>query len=172
MSNKNVFDQLLAESSRELFRARGIDLQAAAQCDTTIEYAAVIGFASDKLRGMVGIGVDPSTLTQLASEDRNAGPQTNAEDWLAESVNQLVGRLKNKLLGYGAPVGLALPTLLRGVRLQFLARRPETLSSHAFQSPAGLVHVWLDVQVDPALVLKPTGDPEMQSTPEGEVVLF
>jgi CheY-specific phosphatase CheX len=159
-------------SAVELFRTRSIDLQPDAEHDSAVEYAAVIGFSAEKVRGMVGIGVDPATLSGLVAADTQAVPEVNSEDWLAESANQLVGRLKNKLMGHGMTVSLALPTVLSGVRLQFLSQEATSLCTHKFKSPAGTVYVWLDVRIDADRVLTPTHDPGMQGTPEGAVVLF
>src|SRR5688572_11128468 len=101
MSAKDVFDQLVASSITELFAARGIQVRSTTQSGASIEYAATLGFSSDRMRGMIGLGMSPDTMRAMMAREHNAGPPGNAEDWLAESVNQLLGRLKNKLMGYG-----------------------------------------------------------------------
>jgi hypothetical protein len=172
MNNKAVFDELVAACASELFQAHGVELRATSRLDDTMEYAATIGFSSDMLRGMLGLGMNPATLEQLIARE-NLPPSIGlAEDWLAESVNQLLGRLKNKLLQYDLLVSLALPTVLRGVCLRFLSTRPATLWTYPFESDVGPISIWLDVRHDAGLILKLTSDPEMQGTPEGELVLF
>lgn len=172
MNNKAVFDELVAACASELFEARGIAIRTTSRLDDTMEYAATIGFSSDTLRGMLGLGMNPSTLEQLIARENLPPTVGLGEDWLAESVNQLLGRLKNKLLRYDLTVSLALPTVLRGVCLRFLSTRPTALWTYPFESDAGPISIWLDVRHDAGLVLKPTTDPEMQGTPEGELVLF
>ncbi|HMJ15093.1 MAG TPA: chemotaxis protein CheX [Polyangiaceae bacterium] len=170
MSNKPIFDELLVTCATELFRARGFELRRTSDLDTPIEYAAIIGFASDEVRGMLGLGMYPSTLERLAS--KHAGSAASLEDWLGECVNQLLGRLKNKLLSYDVVITLALPTVLRGVHLRFLATGPAGLWTYSFDSDGGPICVWCDVRHAEGLVLVPSSDPELKSTDEGELLLF
>jgi hypothetical protein len=116
--------------------------------------------------------MSPDTLQKLMAREVPAVPPGNSEDWLAESVNQLLGRLKNKLMRYDLMVSLALPTVLRGISLRFLATRPTSLWTYTFESEEGPVWVWLDVRHDANLELKPTTDPEKQSVQEGDLLLF
>jgi hypothetical protein len=170
--SKAIFDELVIRCTTELFQARGIALRKGGELDGAIEYAATLGFAGDKVRGMLGLGMDPLTLRQLVAKDIDAGADHNAEDWLGESVNQLLGRLKNKLMGYNVVVSLALPTVLRGVHLRFLSSRPAALWTYSFESDVGAISVWLDVRHDSDFVLTPTRDPDMHAMPEGDLVLF
>lgn len=170
MSNKGIFDELLVTCTTDLFGARGIELSRTSDLDTPIEYAAIIGFASDEVRGMLGLGMYPSTLERLAS--KHAGSTASLEDWLGECVNQLIGRVKNKLLGYDVVITLALPTVLRGVHLRFLSTGPSGLWTYSFASVGGPICVWCDVRHADDFVLTPTSDPEMKGTDEGELLLF
>jgi hypothetical protein len=170
MNNKAVFDELVVQCTTELFQGRSVELSRGPDLDTAIEFAGVIGFASDEVRGMLGLGMSDVTLAHLAAKD--AGAAVNGEDWLGESVNQLLGRLKNKLLGYDVIVSLALPTVLRGIQLKFFSTRPSGLWTYSFASEAGPVCAWLDVRYEATFVLTPTSDPEMLGAPEGEMVLF
>lgn len=172
MSNKDIFDELVAACATELFQARGVTLQPTKRFDGAIEYAATIGFSADRVRGMLGLGMSPVTLEALVRNEHLTVSPANTEDWLAESVNQLLGRLKNKLLGYDLVVSLALPTVLRGVSLNFLSTGPESLWRYSFEGEPGLISVWLDVRSEASLVLKSTDDPNMRGVPEGELMLF
>ena len=172
MSTKPVFDELVVSSASELFAARGIEVRSTEGSLASIEYAATLGFSSDLMRGVIGIGMSPDTMQRLMSEDRHAGPGYNGEDWLAESVNQLLGRLKNKLMRYGIVMSIALPTVLQGVRLQFLGSRSTSLWTYALETDTGPFWVWLDVRSERELVLTVVNDPELEGTPEGELLLF
>jgi CheY-specific phosphatase CheX len=172
MSAKDVFDQIVIASATELFAARGIPVRPAGKMAASIEYAATLGFSSNQMRGMIGLGMSPETMQRVMSQDQQAGPTGNAEDWLAESVNQLLGRLKNKLMNYGIVLSIALPTVLQGLRLQFLGTGSTTLWAYSMESDHGPFWVWLDVRSDQELVLTPVDDPELQATAEGELVLF
>jgi hypothetical protein len=171
MNTKTVFDQLVVASTTELFQRRGIEVELGTAAAASVEYAGTMGFAADSMRGMIGLGMSPSTLQDLVVNDCQAGPGVNCEDWLAESVNQLLGRLKNKLMPYGVVLSPALPTVLRGVRLEFLGRA-STLWTYSLESPFGSLWVWLDVRHEGELVLVASEDPELKGTPEGELLLF
>jgi hypothetical protein len=172
MSNKTVFDQLVTSAASDLFAARGIDVKVVRGSDVSIEYAATIGFAADGMRGMIGLGMSPDTLQRMTAQDQPNGTTYNSEDWLAESANQLLGRLKNKLLRYGVTLSIALPTVLQGVRLQFLGTGNTTLWTHALDSDLGPFWVWLDVRCKEELVLAEVDDPSLEPTSEGELLLF
>lgn len=170
--SKAIFDELVIQCTTELFYARGVEVRPGGDLNGSIEYAATIGFSADNVRGMLGLGMEPSTLQGLVVKCDGAGADVNAEDWLGESVNQLAGRIKNKLTAYNLLISLALPTVLRGVHLRFLPSRPSTLQAYAFESEAGAIFVWLDKQQVPGFILAPSPDPATQAVAEGEVVLF
>lgn len=172
MSNKLIFDELVTSSTLELFQARGTTLTPVQRLDNAMEYAATLGFAADRARGMLGLGMSPSTLQALVERELVPVSPANTEDWLAESVNQLVGRLKNKVFHYDLVISLALPTVLRGLSLNFLSRGSESLWRYSFESDVGLVSVWLDVRCEATLVLRPNDDPSEQSASEGDLLLF
>ena len=170
--SKAIFDELVLESTTELFLARGLSIRPGHGVNGPIEYAATLGFSADKVRGMIGLGMDPGTLQGVVQRDPDAGPEPNLEDWLGEAVNQLLGRLKNKLVAYDLIVSLALPTVLRGIHLRFMHGQKSGLWTYSFECEAGPICVWLDVRRDPDFVLVPTRDPAQQAVPEGELVLF
>jgi CheY-specific phosphatase CheX len=171
MSNKSVFDELVEACANDLFAGRGIELTASSELKP-IEYAVTIGLTADHLRGVMGLATSPETLPRLIRADREVGPNVIEEDWLAESVNQLAGRVKNKLISRGVAVGLALPTVLRGMRLEFLSTGKNDLWTYSFESPAGALCIWLDVRFDAGFELAHFGSSELHAASEGELVLF
>jgi hypothetical protein len=171
MSNKSVFDELVTACANDLFRGRGIELTLANELKP-IEYAVTIGFTADQVRGVIGLATGPATLSALIEADQEVGAEVIAEDWLAETVNQLAGRLKNKLIGRGVTVGLALPTVLRGMRLEFLSTGRNDIWTYAFETGAGALCVWLDVRFDAGFELAYLGSSELSAATEGELVLF
>jgi len=171
--SKAIFDQLVIQCTTELFSARGIEVRTGGDLVGPIEYAATLGFSADKMRGMLGLGMEQVTLQSLVGKDTDASdPGGNAEDWLGETANQLLGRVKNKLMAYGVLVSLALPSVLRGLHLRFVSPQPAALWTYCFESEAGMVFVWLDLRHDPDFVLALTGNPDMHAVQEGELVLF
>ena len=90
-------------------------------------------------------------------------------DWIGELTNQLAGRVKAKILGYGVEVQLSTPVGLSGVALRPLPRtelEPASYSAHG-----GEVVVWVEIDSDPAFSLG-LGEAPAARRAEGEVVLF
>ena len=95
--------KLAAESGVELFRAYGVELEDAP--DGWIETDAlllsgVMGFVEEHLSGTCVLAAPRDAL--MATAPAGARPR----DWVGELTNQLVGRLKAKLMAQGfSPVG-------------------------------------------------------------------
>jgi CheY-specific phosphatase CheX len=163
MDHKVVFDEIVSASTGELFGSLGLSVSRA-QRSAPLDCVAVIGFTGSGIRGSLGLGMATALRRELAPDG------SDMEDWHAEVANQLLGRLKSKLLRYGAPIDMALPMVLRGVRLELAAR--DELVTYPFEHAAGCCAAWLDVTIDPDVVLAPTNDPDMCGIPEGEAILF
>jgi hypothetical protein len=90
--------------------------------------------------------------------------------WIAELSNQLVGRIKNKLLAHGAEVYVTTPVVLRAELLAPIDGG-NPVPPRAFASEGGNVFVWIELDTDPTLVLSPTPHyaPAVQ---EGDAVMF
>lgn len=166
--NRAVFRELLESSCVQLFEAYGVHLRAnpvANPADLAeISMVGVIGFTSPQLRGTLVLA---TTDGPLAESNRVMAP---ARDWIAELSNQLLGRLKNRLLAYGIEVQLSTPLSLRGNQLR-LVTHDQALEPDTFTSATGHVAVWLDAELHPDLVLhRPSSAPEVQA--EGETLLF
>jgi hypothetical protein len=172
MTNKQIFDDLITACTTEFLHAAGVEFCSSIETEVVMEYASVIGFSGNDMRGVIGLGMSGPTLGQLAGFRAIPNVDAPMEDWLGEASNQLLGRLKNKLLGYGTIVSIALPMTLRGVRLQFISTRAMGVWTYGFDSKAGQICVWLDVRVKDGFVLTPSNDADMQGVPEGELMLF
>jgi hypothetical protein len=105
----------------------------------------VIGFVGQDVRATCLLGAQQS----LIKASGRLGNQPR--DWIAELSNQLLGRMKMRLLGCGVSVKLTTPLALSGIRLKPLPRLAETLL--AFASELGPVVVWLEVGTEPNFVL-------------------
>lgn len=163
MDHKVVFDEIVSASTGELFESLGLTV-ARKQARPPLDCVAVIGFTGSGIRGSLGLGMAAALRRELAPEG------SDVEDWHAEIANQLLGRLKSKLLRYGAPIDMALPMVLRGVRLELVER--DDLVTCPFEHATGWCATWLDVRLDPHVALEPTNDPDMCGIPEGEAILF
>jgi CheY-specific phosphatase CheX len=124
-------------------------------------YSGVMGFIGEHIRGTCLLAAP--TVTILASAPENA----RSRDWVGELANQLVGRLKSKLLARGTTIALTTPIVLSGVRLQPLPRSSALPS--IVDTPSGRVLVWLEVEVASTFKL---GSIQPLGVTEGDFIAF
>ena len=171
MRNDNgPLDDLLHDCCRELFAAYALEPypQSREQFPKTAELAfcGVIGFAGKKMRGALVLATTAEALelrrTQSLSEQR---------DWVCELANQLMGRVKNRLLLRGVEVLLATPASVSGNNL---CPTPAHLRApQIFAAGRGYVCAWIDCEMDKGFELPTSGLPNMElPIAEGDVLLF
>lgn len=159
----STIQSLAAAACVELMEAYGVELTPAggwAESDEVM-FSGVMGFVGESVRGTCLLAAPQATVE--AAAPRNASPR----DWVGELANQLVGRLKGKLIARGATIALSTPVVLRGVKLSPLPRTD--VQPVVFQSRAGKVLVWLEVEVDEAFRL---GEQRALQASEGELLVF
>jgi CheY-specific phosphatase CheX len=156
---------LVGQSCIQLFEAYGVALTSSSQAaDSTSEDPVLFGVI-----GFVGKSIKATCL--LSAEKRlieASCPSGNASrDWIAELSNQLLGRLKMRLLGCGVNVILTTPLALSGVRLTALRR--SGLWPITFSSDFGPVLIWLELEVAEGFELGVEQAPDVNT---GELLLF
>jgi hypothetical protein len=72
-------------------------------------------------------------------------------EWIAELSNQLLGRIKNKLIAHGVTLHLSTPVVLRGQQIAPLSRAE--LVPYLFACDGGYVCVWFDAEITAGLDL-------------------
>jgi CheY-specific phosphatase CheX len=151
---------------------------------------AIIGFAGGHMRGSLVLSANRGLLERsrpvAAARVTPSGPGPAAEpaappppspvdalqDWIGELANQLLGRLKSRLLAHGVAIQLGTPTTVSGLELRV---RSGTGGRQA--TPLWLLSGddWLVVRLDaiasPDAQLSTSPDPS-SSAAEGEVLLF
>jgi hypothetical protein len=88
--------------------------------------------------------------------------------WVAELSNQLLGRIKSKLLAYGVELHVTIPVVIPA-RLLTPSAGPD-LVAHRFTSEAGDVLVWFDYEAVAGLTLVKIND--LEDYPEGTAVFW
>jgi CheY-specific phosphatase CheX len=146
----------------ELFSHYGVSVEPtddAAQAN--LVFCAAIGFTGKHLRGSLLLAASPEPL-ELAGDDSR-----RLRDWLAELTNQMIGRVKSRLIACGTSIYYSTPIVLRGEHLAPLADQPVPL---LFAVNRGVVSIWFDVEIAPDLVLHACN----VETPgrEGQALLF
>ncbi len=153
------------EAMTELFQAYSLDTEpssAAQVADDPI--VGVIGFTASKLRGNLALLVPTGVIraTQSGSDPM---------DWTGELTNQFLGRLKNKLIGWGVALELSTPLVVAGLSLRLQEPAGSQSQRVDVKTSAGPVHALISVRTAEGFELleAPVGDP---IAAEGEMLLF
>lgn len=135
---------------------------------------AVIGYASDDVRGSLLLLTSTSVVTALQPSEvtNHAAPSEDVlRDVLGEFANMLLGRIKNQLLRRGVSPFLSTPTTVFGVELRLPAPRSGISAWHTFSTPSDAIFVRFDATFEPEFVLEPVED-AAGLLAEGEMVMF
>jgi hypothetical protein len=136
---------------------------ASARPKRDVALCGIIGFTGDDIRGSLMLACSREPL-ELA---RGHG-EASMRDWLAELTNQLLGRVKNRLLAFGTVIHCSTPVVLGGERIAPIESQP---LGHLFTADGGVVSVWIDTEVRPDFVLAPVDDASAIGR-EGEALFF
>jgi hypothetical protein len=163
-------DDLLFDCCCELFSAYELETQPRHCSEFPVTDAlcvcGVMGFGGKLVRGSLVLAATREPL-----ERTNPDGFGSQRDWVCELSNQLMGRIKNRLLSAGVEILLATPAGLSGVNLaptQSRLRAPQV-----FAAADGFVCVWIDYECAAGfeLAVPPAASSEA-ALPEGEMVLF
>lgn len=169
MNNGTILDQLVSECCLSLFQDYSLPLEAAdpvkLESGDELLYCGVLGFSGDLIRGTLMLATSEKPLGRT-----HPSGAESLRSWIAELSNQLLGRIKSRLLRHGVTLHLALPVVIRG---KHLARIPSAeLKPHAFICEGGLVCVWFDAELSPQLDLTRLDEDAEVPLGEGTGVLF
>lgn len=138
-----TLDALIVESTCELLRDRGIDAAPGRKSFRDETLLAFIGFTSDELAGSLLLALDAAVCESLASPvDASADIDAALCDAAAETANQLMGRLKNRLVPFGLTLCLSTPRAIRCTRFKLATRQGPWQRVHQFACARGVVGVW------------------------------
>jgi hypothetical protein len=168
LENRSVTDTvnvLAAASCVELFADYGVTLERRrfdwGQSNAPL-LSGVMGFMGGPMRGTCLLACEQAPLTA------SCPPGGKPRDWIGELSNQLIGRLKVKLLAYDIDVALTTPIVLQGIRLHPLPKA--SLDPVMFFGGSGLILEWIEVEVEGGYSLPATRPPAAGET--GELLLF
>ena len=159
------FADICAACCIELFAAYGIALKPGApefaDSDETL-LCGVMGFAGGSVRGTCLLAANRAPI-ELSSPSKN-----RTRDWIGELTNQLLGRLKRKIVRHDLDILLTTPLVLSGVHLRPLPR--VDLAPRVFSAGSGSILVWVEVEAAAGFSLgPPTAD---LSGSEGDILVF
>lgn len=165
-----TISNIIADCCIELFEA--YDVSISRKPNVPIEHqelvlGGIIGFTGDQMKGTLMLCATAGLL------DAPKFGESSAQDWIGELANQLLGRVKNRLLSYGLVIHLSTPVTMQGHQLhpEPCHEEVEPLFLVTSSGEAGAV-VWFDVEPPTTQELVPVISPEAQSQCEGELLLF
>ena len=137
-------------------------------------YASVLGAAGDGIRLSSTLSLDRELLVRTHPSGVAQVAERDVEDWCRELNNQLVGRLKNKLLRAGCEVSTGLPVLIRGSDIEAVTSEDQSFRQYFFSSKYGCLAFTLAMLLAPDLeIAAPGSAPEAQDIRlEGAMALF
>lgn len=168
MTNEEVIDQAVTSSCTSLFADYSLPLERVDAGTLTdafdIVFCGIVGFTGDQMRGALLLATSKEPLGRtLPSSD------ASLREWIAELSNQLLGRIKNKLVAHGVTLHMSTPTVLRGQHIAPVSSTP--IVPYTFSSGGGVVCVWIDVEIMSGVDLTQVTDvPDVMS--EGSGFLF
>jgi CheY-specific phosphatase CheX len=163
-----LFTSLAFEAGLSLFRAYDVSIEPtdleAYRKNPELTLVSVIGFAGREVSGSLVLG---ATAEPLESSKPDAA---SARDWIAELANQLLGRIKNKVLRCGIEFYAMPPAVVSGSHLAPVTSK-EDFRPWVFATPGGIVCLWIELTTAPEL--HPDSRLIESDIPaEGDVLLF
>lgn len=148
-----LVEGLVMDATRALFEIYGVKLEldgrAIAKTLPSVDIISTIGFSSPTINGSLLLAIPNVVLQQTLPT-----PDASLADWSGELANQLLGRLKNKLIHYEVVINLALPVVVSGDEFHLRAR-PNRLTRHfSFISEWGRMFVRAELELCASLELE------------------
>jgi CheY-specific phosphatase CheX len=129
-----------------------------------LNLVSVIGFAGRDVSGTLVLGATKEPL------ERSKPGRSSARDWIAELANQLLGRIKNKVMRAGIEFYAMPPAVVSGHHLAPVTSQPD-FRPWVFATPGGVVCLWIEVSATPVLHRNMALVTE-EIPAEGDVLLF
>ena len=172
-TEENVIDEVVVATVVALFDAYDVEVKAQPDfrepAKEVPRLAGIIGFTSAQLRG--SIVLCSSVVAVEATGQTAAGDISAIRDWMGELANQLLGRIKLKLLRYGIVLNLSTPVVVSGIEMSVHEACPDGLKIYHFDHSGGPLTVMMDVSFAEEFEFRATTDAE-EAPSEGEVVMF
>lgn len=131
------------------------------------EWLAIeLGFGGFFLSGSSTLSATAATAQRLTDND---GSIADPEDWLAELNNQVLGRLKNKLVRLGVPITVSTPMNACGGLMALGAARPDPVTWRVKWS-GGELYATLSLAVASHVAFTPGAEQAVRE--EGSLSLF
>ena len=170
-ATRNDIDLLIQSTTVELFHAYGVAVAPTRRNSMPpppidADCTGTISFAAPRFTGNLTLTV-PVDVLKLMQHAPGSSPAL--KDWIRELTNQLLGRLKNRLLRFQVVLQVGLPTNARGRAGPSSAESTTRQSVYVFRTLRGRIFVAVSGNLDPS-ALQFSGSLNLAG--EGDVILF
>lgn len=148
-----------------------------APAKTSAAVAGFIGFSGPKMRGSVLIAstfnvvarARPAALKVRPLSSGSSSDWILVRDWAAELVNQVLGRIKNRLHSVNVTLDVSTPAALSGKALAFAKPKSSQTKPILFDAHPDQIWFWFDALWTEDLAPSPG---QAEGAKEGDVILF
>jgi hypothetical protein len=168
---RTAIDTIIQSSTVELLHSYGLPVAPGGRLETVprthlYESVGIIGFDAPKVAGRLTLSI-PTAIFDAYTSGRSQ--RTTLPDWTRELTNQLMGRLKNRLLQFQVKLRTHLPIVLSGDALERQRNPMVTEICYSFRALRGEVIVTVDPSLATAVLAYSNANVVAQ---EGELILF
>ncbi len=176
-----VIAEQLSESCIALFETYGLQISENTSVDEAFKSSdetqiiGILGASAEGLRTSIAILSPLSVLQSSYPANLDGAREQKLLDWAGELANQLLGRLKNKLLPYGCELTLGVPTVIQGNNLLSILPKKSEVSRHTFTTAnQGDIDILLSTLIDAQhfKLTCPNEDTESELMAEGDFLFF
>jgi len=172
-NSTSLFDAVISGACLALFEAVGAPLE---PVDVAVgsrdDVGASIGFTGPSLRGALVLISTRHLIQSVLPEAVRGDSAAQVADWTGELANQLLGRIKNKLLNYGVSVDMSTPTVIFGLELARKGTSAGIRRQFAFRHADQPLAIYLDAVAAPGFRLTEPEAPVAPGIAEGDLALF
>lgn len=166
--NEEIIERCVSDSCVALFTDYALPLvrlpEEALRTAEPLLFCGVVGFSGEQMRGAILLATSREPLGRTSPTS-----DSSLREWIAELSNQLLGRIKNRLLQHGVTIHLSTPIVLRGQQIAPISQGE--LTPFAFSCAGGHVCVWFDSETAPNVDLTQLVDTDGLAA-EGTSTLF
>ncbi len=177
--NEPILRKHLLECARDIFAAYSVSFGEELPEGTAPEsregkLAAVIGFTGESMRGALAFVASEKLLRVLYPIPNQQPSEAEVADWAGEFVNQLLGRLRNRLLPRGVEIHVSMPKVMAAAHLRLTGTATvQACNLRFFAGPErSQVEIWFDALIAPGVDLASIAPSAPEPVKEGEHLLF
>ncbi|HEY3740894.1 MAG TPA: hypothetical protein VGL53_13670 [Bryobacteraceae bacterium] len=147
-AHHQILHDLYVQACGDLLSAYGLTVQiqkhpGSIRAHHAASYVSVLSATGEGIRLSSMFKIDRDLVASLHPLGPDGTSQADLEDWCRELNNQLVGRVKNKLLGYGRIVMVGIPVLLMGTNVNPVGEANSEIREYSVESAQGEITLTL-----------------------------